>query len=107
VAHIPEWLLPHRVTVKALTGNGAYGPEYATGVPNVPCMLDDSRKLVRNGDGDEVVSETTLICRLQHAALFTPGSEVTLPRRTAHVIGVAERTDDDMGAWQHLEVTLS
>lgn len=107
MAEIPTWCLPNRVTVKPYEGDGAYGPTFGTGVPDVACMLDDTRKLVRNADGAEVVSETTLITRLQHATKFAPGSEVILPRRTAVVIGVAERTDGGIGAWQHLEVVLS
>lgn len=107
MAEIPTWCLPHRVTVKPYLGSGAEGDSYGTGIPDVACMLDDTRKLVRNSDGAEVVSETTLITRLAQAAHFAPGSEVILPRRTAYVIGVAERTDGGLGAWQHLEVVLT
>jgi len=107
MAEIPTFMLPHRVTVQPYEGSGAMGDVFGTGIPDVPCMLDDTRKLVRDPEGVEVVSETTLVTRRQYAGKFEPGSRVTLPRRTATVISCAERTDGGMGGWQHLEVVLS
>lgn len=107
MAEIPLRLLPHRVDVEPFTGAGARGDTYAAKVPSVRCMRDDRIQLVRTTTGEEVVSQTTLIMRLAQEPHFPAGSKVTLPTRTATVIGVARRDDGGLGAWQHLEVTLS
>lgn len=106
MAEIPARYLVHTVTIEPYAGSGAYGDNYGAPV-SVACMLDDKRQLVRAGDGQEVVSETTLYARLAHAADFPPGSKVTLPSRKAIVIKTAERRDGGLGAWEHLEATLT
>jgi hypothetical protein len=107
MAEIPTKFLVHTVDVDPYAGSGAYGDEYSPTVTGVQCFRDDKRKLVRSADGEQVVSETTLYMRLAHAASFPPGSRVQLPHRVATVITCAERTDGGLGAWQHLEVTLT
>lgn len=107
MAEIPAEFLVHRVAVEPYAGSGAYGNQYLPTAGDVACLLDDKRQLVRSSDGSEVVSETTLITRLAQAANFRPNSRVSLPHRTATVITVAERSDAGLGAWQHLEVTLT
>ncbi len=39
VSSLPGWMLQHSVTMEALTGQSAYGPEYAEPVA-VRCFLD-------------------------------------------------------------------
>lgn len=108
MAEIPLQYLVHTVDVDPYTGSGAYGDVYDPTVMGVPCFADDKRQLIRNADGQEVVSETTLYLRLAHEASFPPGSRVTVPSgRQAVVIKTAARTDGDIGAWQHLEVSLT
>lgn len=107
MAEIPLYLLPHTVSVEPFTGTGAYGDIFGAAVPNVQCMRDDRVRLVRNTDGDEVTSQTTLYMRLAHEPSFPAGSRVQLPTRVATVIGYARREDGNLGAWQHLEVTLT
>jgi hypothetical protein len=104
VAEIPTRFLVHRVDVEPLLGTGGYGDQYDTKVADVPCMRDDRTRLVRNSDGDEVTSQTTLYMRLSQADRFPAGSRVTLPGRVASVITSARRDDAGLGAWQHLEV---
>lgn len=107
MAEIPAKFLVHTVDVDPYAGTGAYGDQYDAKVSDVRCFRDDKRKLVRSGNGDQVVSETTLYLRLEHAASFPPDSRVYLPHRVATVISAAERDDGNLGAWQHLEVTLT
>lgn len=107
MAEIPARFLVHAVDVDPYDGSGAYGDEYLPKVNSVPCFRDDKRKLVRSANGDQVVSETTLYMRLAHVASFPPDSRVYLPHRVATVISCAERDDGNLGAWQHLEVTLT
>ncbi len=107
MAEIPGFLLVHTVTVQPYAGTTGNGKTYGASVAGVACMRDDKRKLVRNSDAVEVVSETTLFLRLAHAASFPPESLVDLGDRTATVITTHPRTDGGLGAWQHLEVTLT
>ncbi len=86
---IPRRLLPSTVTVKPLTGSGAYGPIYGP-VVTVRCRLDHERKLVRSKSGSEVVAEATVYTR-PPSAFGQPGSQVTLPDGTVRtVIGISE-----------------
>lgn len=108
MAEIPLSLLPHTVSVQQLEGAGAYGDRFAAQVDGIVCMRDDKVRLVRNSDGDEVTSQTTLYMRLAQEPRFPAGSLVHLPNRVATVIGYARRDDGGvMGSWQHLEVTLT
>lgn len=107
MAEIPARYLVHEVQVKTFTGTGAYGAVHADPVTRA-CFVDEKRRLVRGSDGDEVVSEATLFARRAHLADFREHSLVTLPTgRVATVITVADRNDGGMGAWQHVEVTLT
>lgn len=107
MAEIPAFLLRHTVDVDPFLGTGATGDLYAPTVPAVRCFRDDKRQLVRNNEGVEVVSETTLYLRLKHEDDFPPSSRVTLPKRVATVISCTPRDDGGLGAWQHLEVALT
>lgn len=94
------------VTVRTFLGSGAWGDEWEDH-ENVRCFLDETRTLVRDGQGNEVISETTLTGPPEYAAIYTPGSEVILPTRTANVIkaGVANKGFLDFPA--HVEVALT
>jgi hypothetical protein len=78
-------LLKDTVAVETWTGEGAYGPVYAAAV-NVQCSVDATRRLVRNADGAEVVSEATLQVHPDDAALFVPESALTIEGRASKVI---------------------
>lgn len=108
MAEIPAYLMPHTVSVEPLEGAGAYGDRFTAQVDNIACMRDDKVRMVRNSDGDQVTSQTTLYMRLVQEPRFPAGSRVHLPTRVATVIGYARREDGGkLGAWQHLEVTLT
>ena len=94
------------VTVRTLLGSDAWGDQWEE-TANVRCFLDETRTLVRDGAGAEVISETTLTGPPDTAGLYTPGSEVILPTRTANVIkaGVADPGLLDLPA--HVEVALT
>lgn len=108
MADLPGWLLRHKITVEPLLGDGPYGEQYGPPV-EVPCFLDRKRRLVRNANGDEVVSETTVYCPLDAEGSFPTDSRVTLPGPSgtvAYVISTQPHDDGGLGAWQHLEVTM-
>ncbi|AWN03630.1 hypothetical protein PBI_JACE_8 [Gordonia phage Jace] len=96
----------HKVTVQRHKGEGAYGPVFETAVP-VMAAIDDKARMVRNADGVEVVSSTTVA--MPATTPYIPvGSLLTLPpqygEREARVIActVADGgTDAD-----HLQVNL-
>jgi hypothetical protein len=73
------------VTVEPYLGEKATGPAY--GPPqSVDCWVEDETKLVRSGDGSEVVSSTQVYGPLEVAALFPVKSKVTTTTRTSFVI---------------------
>jgi len=95
-------LLKDLVAVETYSGEGAYGPIFAAAV-TVKVNVDQTRRLVRNAAGDEVVSESTLAVHpqprdeatrllLDARTLFTPESQVTIDGRLAKVIGVKPNT---------------
>ena len=100
---LPGFLMRHSVSVEPYKGSGAYGPQYGPAV-NVKCFRDDRRQLVRAPNGDEVVSETTIYCRLTEN--IPAESRVTLSGRTTTVITVKERSGGGLATPDHLEVVL-
>jgi len=95
-------LLKDLVAVETYSGEGAYGPVFAASV-TVKVDVDQTRRLVRNAAGDEVVSEATFAVHpqprdettrglLDATTLFAPESAVTIDGRAAKVIGVKPNT---------------
>lgn len=94
------------VTVRTLTGTGGWGDTY-TITENVRCFLDETRTLVRDGAGAEIISETTLTGPEEYAGIFLPGSEVILLTRTANVIKAAHAKPGPLDLPAHVEVWLT
>jgi hypothetical protein len=78
------------VAVETYSGDSAYGPIYAASV-NITCNVDTTRRLVRNSDGVEVVSERTLHVKSVDEAKFTPGSRITIASIESIVIAVSPK----------------
>lgn len=103
---IPE---PAAVVVEAYQGSGAYGDVYATSVDVTPCVVEDTRRLVRvqtqDAAGAEAVSSTTVYAPPDTVA--PPGSRVILPSgRVARVLAVARLDDHGIGLPSHVEIAL-
>lgn len=79
------------VSVETFSGTGAYGPVYAAAV-NVSVCADTTRRLVRDADGAQVVSELTLLIHPDDEAKFTPESRLTFGARTSTVLAVSPVT---------------
>lgn len=94
------------VSVETFRGVGAGGKELFADPADSVCVLDDSRKLVRGANGDEVVSESTLYTDLSEASKYAPDSKVTLPTRTARVLLAKRQVIGDLDV-DHLEVLLT
>jgi hypothetical protein len=107
---IPGWMLRRMgwdIQVEPYTGAGAHGPLYGEPVA-VRALMDAGRKRVRDVDGDEVVSETRLMVRLDQADHFPSGSRVSLPDGTTPTVITTKRHDGrQMPVPSHLEVSLT
>lgn len=100
-------LLKDKVTVSTYSGEGAYGAVTADPV-EVFCNIDETRRLVRDANGDETVSEATLTLHprtrtvptdgptgqrtIDPATVFTPESPVVIRGRTTRVIAAKVHT---------------
>jgi len=103
VGSIPGYLLRHTATIEPYLGAGAHGDLFGPPV-TVACFADDKRRRVRSAGGDEVISETTLYCRLDTDA--PAGSRVAVNGRTTHVIQALRRDGGGLPTPDHLEVVL-
>lgn len=96
----------HTVTVQTLTGSGGMGDTYTDPAP-LACFVDDKRRLVRSGSGEEVVSETTVYAPAGTTVL-TAESLVTLPSgRVATVIALSILDSGTMDLPDHVEANLT
>lgn len=74
------------VNVETYLGIGSNAaPKYGDS-STVKCWLQDGNQLVRDGEGAEVVSTTTVYGPLTSADLFVVGSKVTANGRTSRVL---------------------
>lgn len=107
---IPENMLVHTVIVRRYTGDSATGAVFAA-AETVPCLVEDSRRLVRSDSGQEVVSETTFYA-MPGTAYIPPESEVDIPviagvsARTTTVIVFKNRDGGGLPTPDHVEVNL-
>ncbi|MFF0721344.1 hypothetical protein [Micromonospora sp. NPDC003816] len=104
-AHIPA---PAIVTIEPYAGAGAYGDVYGAPVEVTPCIVEETRRMVRvqtqDAAGSEQVSSTTVL-----APLDTPcpaGSRVTWNGRTATVLAVARVEAHGLPLPEHLDISL-
>jgi hypothetical protein len=100
---------PATVTVEAYEGSGGFGDVYADPVDVTPCVIEDTRRLVRvqtqDAAGAEQVSSTTVYAPAAPAA--PPGSRVTLPSgRVARVLAVSAITAAGWDLPEHVELNL-
>lgn len=103
MGELPAFLLRHTVQIEPFEGDGPYGPEYGEQVTE-RAFVDEKRKLVRDAEGAEVVSETTVYMRL--AATCPAGSRVTVDGRTTYAIASSRRDGGGLPTPDHLEVAL-
>ncbi|WP_424533634.1 hypothetical protein ACOZ38_25195 [Sphaerisporangium viridialbum] len=98
---LPDWLLRHEAMIEPFEGDGAYGAVY--GAPFTErCLIDDERRLVRDAQGVEVVSDTTFIFR--PGVRCPEGSKVTANGRETTVITSFARDGGGLPTPDHVEV---
>ena len=86
-----EDMMGDTVAVETWTGMSAYGSIYGASA-NVTCNIDATRRLVRNAEGAEVVSEMTLHVKAADEAKFVLESRVTVATRISTVLTVSPQT---------------
>jgi len=98
------------VAVETYSGETAFGPAYES-ERIFDCRAQADRKLVRNGSGDEVVSEVTLYLptslpgELAAVEVFATESRVTVNGRQSQVVNV--QAHRGRGAPVYVEVTTT
>ncbi|MET9555090.1 hypothetical protein [Streptomyces sp. NPDC006645] len=58
---LPPWLLRHRITVEPYLGDSAYGPTYGPPVADVPALVAETIRTVRDREGRQVTSTAQII----------------------------------------------
>jgi len=102
----------HTVTVEPFLGTSGYGEDlFAPAVTLSPdtdngVFLDDSRHLVRDATGEQVVSESTLYTYPAAAALFNPGARVTANGVVSRVIRSNLNDSGTLDLPDHVAVSL-
>ena len=98
-----DWLT-QTVTRQTLLGNTANGPKHADPVPIEDVGVEHARRLIRDTDGREVISETTLYVPPDKPA-FALGDLVTHDGGVATVLRVADFAP--FGLFDHVVVNLT
>lgn len=100
---VPGWLLRHRITVEPYAGDSAYGPTYGPAVGDVPALVAETVRTVRDKDGREVTSTAQIIAE---PALDCPAeSRITLPSgRITRALTVAHHSAPGLPVPESVEV---
>lgn len=102
---IPAFVLVHTVTIEAYLGDSANGPRYGAPV-TARALVEETVRTVRNAQGEEVVSSTTVYMLPTQAC--PPESRVTTPSgRVASVITSTPHDGGGLPTPDHREVTLT
>ncbi|MFD7647874.1 hypothetical protein [Streptomyces sp. KR2] len=101
---VPRYLLRHRITVEPYLGDSAYGPQHGPPVADVPALVAETIRLVRDRQGREVTSTAQIIA---DPGLDCPAeSLITLPDgRTTKAVSVAHHTAPGLPVPQCTEVS--
>jgi hypothetical protein len=70
------------VSVQPYQGAGSFGDVWSA-AQDVSCFVADGATLVRNSNGDEVVSQSRVFADAANISLFPSGSKVTVNAGTA------------------------
>lgn len=100
-------LTTHTVTVEPYAGQSGKGKDLFGPPVTVTGWLDESTHMIRDADGDEVVSSATFYTATANAASFPLGSRVTTATRTARVLTANTNTSGALRLPDHLAVNLT
>lgn len=102
-----EEFFVHSVTVVTPGEEGPWGPSEGTTSDPLRCFIDDTRRLVRDQQGTEVVSESSLTGPLEHHDQYPVGATVNLPYRQAEVISVSVADGRSLDLPDHVQVFVT
>ena len=98
----------HTVAVETLTGTSGYGEDLFATATDVVGWMEESRRLVRDKDGQQVVSESTFYADPAHAAKFKADSRVTFEGVPSRVIRTSRHTSNTtLDLPDHIVVALT
>jgi hypothetical protein len=109
-----EWLVDS-VTVEAYEGAGVEGAIFGAAtivggalsqIVGAEIMVEHKRRLIRNSDGNEVLSETTLYVSVAASTAFPLHSRVTLTDGTQTTVESVQRLEV-YGLFDHAVVALA
>jgi hypothetical protein len=93
----------HTVTIEPHAGSGPYGDTWGPPVTVTPCLVDQTRRLVRAPDGSQAVSQSTVYAPL--ATVCPDRSRVTLPDgQQTLVIATTPNDGGGLDVPEHLEI---
>ncbi|MFJ7267253.1 hypothetical protein ACIQV3_11410 [Streptomyces sp. NPDC099050] len=100
---VPGWLLPHRITIEPYAGDAAYGPTYGPPAADVPALVAETVRTVRNREGREVTSTAQVLTAPDVAC--PPLSRITLPSgRITTALHIAPHTAPGLPVPESAEV---
>jgi hypothetical protein len=97
----------HTVTATPPGVEGPWGVTPGETSDPLRCFIDDTRRLVRDQQGTETVSSTTLTAPREYFDAFPLGATVHLPHRDAEVIAIADAESGPLDLPDHIEVILT
>lgn len=103
MAEIPDWLLRHTATIEPYLGAGPSGALYGPAV-TVACFVVETRRMVRDATGRQVISGTTVLMGLDQVCPVE--SRVGVHGRSSTVLTAARQDGGGLPTPDHLEVSL-
>ncbi len=97
----------HTVTVEMFLDTSGYGVDLFSAPVNILGFADDTRKLIRNGAGEQVVSESTVYTYPVNAPLFVADSRVTIGGNISRVIKTNTNDSGALDLPDHVAVSLT
>lgn len=97
----------HTVTVETYQGTNGYGEDTFAAPVTVVGFLDDSRRLVRGADAEQVISESQFYTRPENGALFTAESRVTADGSVSRVIRTNVNMSGNLDLPDHAVISLT
>lgn len=97
----------HTATVEMFLGTSGYGEDLFAAPVTLSGFADDSRKLVRGKDGEQIVSESTFYTYPVNAPAFVADSRVTIRGNVSRVIKTNLNDSEDLDLPDHVAVSLT
>lgn len=97
----------HTAIVEMFLGTSGYGVDMFAAPVTVDCFAADSRKLIRDASGEQVVSESTLYTYPTNAPLFVADSRVTVNGNVSRVIRTNLNDSGPLNLPDHVAVSLT